>query len=1417
MKKLTLFIVAMMFTLYGYSQLCENNGASVGAVVTATGQTVCASTNGAILTTICEGDQLCFTIAKTNATNYWDVLDGSTCNPVIVQTDANTFCCTYNIAGMYAIHYTKVQHTSYIANDTLYTLSSPTVFVEVIPRPDADFIINPNPVCINQNVNFENTSTNLSTGSVSTIYFGDGSSYTFTTLGGPYANHSYPTAGTYNVCLEVVNGECKDIVCKPLVVQAAQAQFSNTTVCVNNATQFTDLSTCVNSGMGVTWSWTFGDGGTSTLQNPSHTYPASGTYTATLTVTDIATSTVYTISHTVTVRAKPTVSVNSPTICQGQSAILTASGAFTYTWSTGGFGSTITVSPSTTTSYTVTGTNIFGCTNTAVSTVTVSPNPTVTVNSATICSGQNATLTASGASTYVWNPGGYTSNPLIISPSSTTTYTVTGTQNGCTATATSTVTVNPSPTITITPPSASIVAGNSVGLSASGASTYVWTPATGLSSTTVSNPTASPTTTTTYTVTGTAANGCTGTATVTITIVPPQCDLVINYDIPNGTYLSTIWPANTMVGTQTIRISGTVFADANIGFSNCNIIMEPNAKIQLQNTTTFRLTEKTHVYSCIEMWDGIYSSSTHQKIIVEQSSFIEDGLNAIVSENGGQYDISNSIFNKNHTAIHVKNYVNNSGTNYPGFIRRSVFTSRNIPFSTNPSFNLPYLTVLTNLTSYSPSNTKPPYALQKGVYGVNVTDVTNIGINIGDLGLMPDGTSATNTFEGIMCGINAERTILKVYNNAFKNLINPAACFLCTNVSGYGVRAFGNSSNVYNVVIGITGNQYNNTFYDCYRAIDIVDYTSIEIGSNNIGNSVTAPGTTAIGLGNAGIFIKPVANNYIDIQLNDISNCKTGIWINRTGTGINSNQILISDNTIAANASGYCNNAINLSDASNSGSTTPVDKIKIQYNNITQVYNCINAVNVKNSLVIRSNSQLQLRNNGTAVSAIRLQNCNGAKVHDNQNITIFPVASPVTSTNINFKGIYVITSTASQITCNKISDMGESMVFQGLCASSVIRNNTLDKGNRGLVLRTNGEIGSQGNFSLPCGIWWPSAGSTFTAHTYTDATANANMNSTLFINNTGAPGGYTGVPTINSNAPLSTAYSVALGGLISTFGSPINCNNVVIQMVPGGGGENQMMVEETSLLSTSTIDANEYPVYEQEHKYSNKKYAFEVLDTLSNIIDSDLQHFYDSTKQEAMGKLKQVDDAIKTNDLATVNTLNNAVFASNLIEENQKAFNELYLLYLNDESYMFSEQEKTTLFSIAQQCPLEGGNAVWQSRVLYSTIENDWIEFENNCDATPRKMITENENSIVAIANDKFKLYPNPNNGQMVLEYSIDETENGILFIYDLTGKIIAEHIVNSKNKSLLVNESELEAGIYFYQIKINDKILKKDKLIILK
>ncbi len=103
----------------------------------------------------------------------------------------------------------------------------------------------------------------------------------------------------------------------------------------------------------------------------------------------------------ITVAPMPTISVNSGSICVGQSFTINPSGAATYTYSS----NTSIVSPTTNSSYTVFGTSISGCTNSAISNVTVNqlPNISIVSSNSLICFGQTAVLTAFGANSYTWN------------------------------------------------------------------------------------------------------------------------------------------------------------------------------------------------------------------------------------------------------------------------------------------------------------------------------------------------------------------------------------------------------------------------------------------------------------------------------------------------------------------------------------------------------------------------------------------------------------------------------------------------------------------------------------------------------------------------------------------------------------------------------------------------------------------------------------------------------------------------------------------------------------------------------------------------------------------------------------------------------------------------------------------------------
>lgn len=214
------------------------------------------------------------------------------------------------------------------------------------------------------------------------------------------------------------------------------------------------------------------------------------------------------------------VSADNNTICAGESVHMTATGADSYLWSTGDQLDNIFQEPIYNTTYQVVGTNaLTGCTATVTQTITVNPAPQVYVfaSKQTICAGETATLTSVGAATYSWSSSPSTNSIVNVSPTSNTTYSVWGTNNyGCSQMAVQVVNVNQLPTIAATTPKTDkICEGESVVLTATGGSAFVWVSNTSSGLLAGANVTVSPTVPTTYTVTGTDINGCSNVAMVT--------------------------------------------------------------------------------------------------------------------------------------------------------------------------------------------------------------------------------------------------------------------------------------------------------------------------------------------------------------------------------------------------------------------------------------------------------------------------------------------------------------------------------------------------------------------------------------------------------------------------------------------------------------------------------------------------------------------------------------------------------------------------------------------------------------------------------------------------------------------------------------------------------------------------------------
>ncbi|HRG59746.1 MAG TPA: GEVED domain-containing protein [Bacteroidia bacterium] len=444
----------------------------------------------------------------------------------------------------------------YAQNTTTY-LGSHNSVCGVGAAPIAAFVGNPINIQVGQSVNFTDLSLNNPT---SWNWTFTGGFPNTSTLQNP-TGITYMIPGCYQVSLTVANAFGNDnetVTCYINVTAAAVAPVAAFTANVFNITtgqsvNFTDLS----SNNPTSWNWQFTGGvpATSTLQNPSGiTYNTPGCYQVVLTASnaggsDSETQTCYINVSNPSAGPLANFSTSNTSICAGSCISFTdasTNNPTAWNWSFPG----ATTSSSTQQNPSNICYNTPGTYNVTLTAINGSGSNTLTLNSfitvyaipaanagtnQTICSGASTQLNATGGQTYVWTPSTGLSNANvanpIASPSSTTTYNVQVTNGTCSSIASVTVTVT----------NLSVNAGNDVticsgattNLSASGGTTYSWSPTIGLTNPNAANPTAFPTATTTYTVTATS-NGCSATDQVTVTVATPTISAGADVSICDG-------------------------------------------------------------------------------------------------------------------------------------------------------------------------------------------------------------------------------------------------------------------------------------------------------------------------------------------------------------------------------------------------------------------------------------------------------------------------------------------------------------------------------------------------------------------------------------------------------------------------------------------------------------------------------------------------------------------------------------------------------------------------------------------------------------------------------------------------------------------------------------------------------------------
>jgi gliding motility-associated-like protein len=456
--------------------------------------------------------------------------------PTLTATASSTIICTTQSATLTAggastytwstgsnaasIVVTPTSTASYTLNGNGPTgcFGTTTISITVVNTPTVTAVSSSSAICAG-------TSATLTANGASTYSWSTGAT-TSTIVVSPASNTTYSVNG-------MVGAGCNSNATASIVVNANPTP----SISVSQASVCTGQTSTLTASGAITYTWSTGSNSTSIASTPA----VATTYTVT---GSNAAGCINTAVQTIGLFPVPAINISSSSasVCVGFSSTLTASGVNTYTWNTGSNNAGITVSPISTTVYTVNGTDLNGCAASNSITIGISVTPTLTAvaSSTGMCNGSSSNLSVSGASSYVWNTGATTAN-VTVNPSTTTVYSVTGTNGaGCVSSATVAVTIYVTPTVSIGA-DADVASGTAYQLNPieTGAVSYTWSPATYLSSTSVINPVATPESDITYILTVSSANGCTASDTMMITVLN---DLVMaNYMSPNGDGQNDTW------------------------------------------------------------------------------------------------------------------------------------------------------------------------------------------------------------------------------------------------------------------------------------------------------------------------------------------------------------------------------------------------------------------------------------------------------------------------------------------------------------------------------------------------------------------------------------------------------------------------------------------------------------------------------------------------------------------------------------------------------------------------------------------------------------------------------------------------------------------------------------------------------------
>jgi len=714
-----------------------------------------------------------------------------------------------------------------------------------------------------------------------------------------------------------------------------------------------------------------------------------------------------------------------------------------------------------------------------------------------------------------------------------------------------------------------------------------------------------------------------------------------------------------------------------------------------------------------------------------------------------------------------------------------------------------------------------------------------------------------NLFDTLSFGIRGVNANVTVHNNVFAHMVLATPNKTPDN-GGAGVYANMNDGTPYRLVteaVRYAGSGSPappvyftpNYFYNCPYGVAEVNYSDVAGTGNYMittqSNAACCSGTGFVGSGFYGYDLQSGFYHVVNVSNNTIINTDNGIAFKAAAPGLitavfgEPGTVYINNNSIQATVPGgllttqyvdkpiWAENVIAYYYSSFGLSPSTFTALRCDGNIINNAYNGIYVNGIGPQLTTSNTNTINL----VAYPMLNPRMQYGVEHNLCQNDQV--VQNAITGpnyTNDSLYGVLEWSSDLHDVFCNEVITLGRGIELDGTVLGSTFGTNTMTNNGKGFVL--GGVIGTQGSYDEPSdNVWLATGGFAWSAlthpQTYTQFHASPTA-SPLVVR----PGGsYDPVYNYTTLLPDSSKIYGRAGSTITGSG-----NGLVVSSFPAYYGDCDSRTRMTNPLIQMEQVARQVVTMPSPHTdYWMSQFALWIVmanDTLgdtSAVLDTframaTHSRFWLLTQIENQLSVGNAIEAQNLLDSFSIDSLYNVqhdtttgvqmaddTTADNIVA-NYRQFYQLYVNYLSD---TLSSSDTAEITVLANLCPLTNGDVVFKARALYDVVNNVLQLFPSGCADTVRidsaleRHSMPYTNGITATTDSKdqkYILYPNPNDGNFILQQAVADSKPVQIEIWDVLGRSLYKQTLEFADATYQLQVRNVAPGLYLLQVTDN-------------